>query len=936
LWGNWIGFGAFFPFCRGHAIIGSNQKEPWAFGPTVKNAAQIALQRRYRLLPYLYTLFHNSSQTGIPVMQPVFFADPADASLRAEQQAFLLGPDLLIIPSWAQNPALPKGIWQSLSLIPGDVGQYQADLKIRGGSILPVGAIVQNTSQNSFDPLTLMVCLDANGFASGTLYRDAGDGWEYQSGDYCLQTFTAQRTGNTVTVQLSSQQGNYSVSNTPINVEIVTSNGTFYANGTLGSPISVSISDQSSLAQAAFNAYNAAFLVQTNGLTYYKRSLTNNSYAGTWVQALEIQLAEDAYDRTKSVDAAQLVNKLTTTFLVKENYDWSLDTWNDDIAWMTIACVRGYQITGNPALLNQAISAWNMAYNRGWDSALGGGIWENMELKDAKCALSNDPMIIAGAALYQITGQSAYLTKCENIYAWVRNNIFNPTNGQVYEGVRSNGMMLVSDNVYNNGAFINAANCLHNITGATNYFQDALLAANHVIENNAVLSNTGRGDSTWQDQFVRGLANFCRDNQLWGLYTSWFTANANAAWNTRRPDSNLTWNAWTSLTPTDDSYSIECLSAAVIQQVLLPTSSEGPAFVIQPANQITAPGNTVNLVALATNGAPINYQWYHEYQPIAGATNTNLTLLNVSNDDSGSYWVVASNSFANTYSQVAAVYLIDNTNGILAQDTTTNYDPALGFLGNQGFGFGPWVMSTIGGGAYVGSGPPPLFAIWNGVANGQSTASRTLNVPLPIGASFTMQLQMNNLDTAANQNGFSLQDANGNTLFSYWHQGGDNSNGHYSDTNGTGTAFGFAYDYGQVDTFKFTLNSPTNYTFTDVTTSKTFNGRLSGAAIRAITFFRKNGAGTPSNGQDFKFDNLVVMTAPATPNPSSIALSRTSQGWSFRFPVAPGHTYRLQRASNLTGPWTDIGTLTGPATGQAEFVDTNPPSLQFFYRTISP
>jgi len=96
LWGNWIGFGAFFPFCRGHAMIGTNPKEPWAFGPTVKNAAQIALQKRYRLLPYLYTLFYNSSQTGIPVMQPVFFADPADVSLRAEQQAFLLGSDLLI------------------------------------------------------------------------------------------------------------------------------------------------------------------------------------------------------------------------------------------------------------------------------------------------------------------------------------------------------------------------------------------------------------------------------------------------------------------------------------------------------------------------------------------------------------------------------------------------------------------------------------------------------------------------------------------------------------------------------------------------------------------------------------------------------------------------------------------------------------------------
>src|ERR1700744_2325286 len=93
LWGSWVGFGAYFPFCRGHAASGNNQKEPWAFGQTVQNAAQIALDRRYRLLPYLYMLFYNSSLTGILVMQPVFFADPTDLSLRSEHQAFMVGSD---------------------------------------------------------------------------------------------------------------------------------------------------------------------------------------------------------------------------------------------------------------------------------------------------------------------------------------------------------------------------------------------------------------------------------------------------------------------------------------------------------------------------------------------------------------------------------------------------------------------------------------------------------------------------------------------------------------------------------------------------------------------------------------------------------------------------------------------------------------------------
>lgn len=930
LWGNWVGFGAFLPFCRGHTM-GSQQKEPWAFGTTVQNAAQIALNRRYRLLPYLYTLFYNSSQTGIPIMQPLFFADPTNMALRAEQQAFLLGSDLMVIPSWAQNPALPSGIWQPISLVDGDSGIYQAQLRIRGGSIIPAGAIVQNTTQNSFSPLTLIACLDTNGYASGTLYRDAGDGWGFQSGDYSLQTFTARRTNGVVTVQLTSTAGNRSTANTPVVVQIVNEFGTFTGSGAIENGINISIVTNKSIADSAFDAYNAAFLVKTNGQTYYKRSLTDASYAGTWVQALEIQLAEDAYDRTRSAAHKQLVSDLVATFLAKENYDWSYDTWNDDIAWMAIACIRGYQITGNTTFLNKGISAWNMAYNRGWDSTFGGGIWEDMNQMDAKCALSNDPMIIAGCALYQITGDSAYLTKCQGIYTWVRNNIFNPVTGQVHEGINASGL-IVSDNVYNSGAFINAANCLHNITGDSNYYNDALLAANHIVKNTSILSDGGRGDSCWEDQFARGLGCFARDNNLWGIYNSWMAANANAAWNARRPDLNITWNSWTTPTPTDSCSSLECLSAAVIQQVILPTIPGAPVFTIQPSNQVTAAGNTVTLNALASSGDPIFYQWCHENKLISGATDPNLVLVNVNAADAGNYWLTASNSIGKTYSQAAQILMYGVTNGILAQDFPSNYTAA-GFSGNQGFGFGPWVLSTVGGGCYISNETPPRFAIWNSSPNGQTTATRAFNVPLLVGASLSLQLQMNNLDAVANQNGIRLLDASGNVLFSFWHQGTDNPNGHYTDADGTGTALGFRYDYGLLDNFKFTLNSATNYTFTDITAAKSITGRLSGAAISGITFFRVNGAVAPNNGQDFKFGNLIITIGQS---PSMLALREKTQGWNLSFGVTPGYTYRVQRATNLFGPWIDIGTLIGPPTGVSEFIDTNVPTSQSFYRTVTP
>ena len=59
-----------FPFSRGHTAKDTINKEPWAFGKDVEALCRTALQRRYRLLPYLYTLFYNSSVIGLPVMRP--------------------------------------------------------------------------------------------------------------------------------------------------------------------------------------------------------------------------------------------------------------------------------------------------------------------------------------------------------------------------------------------------------------------------------------------------------------------------------------------------------------------------------------------------------------------------------------------------------------------------------------------------------------------------------------------------------------------------------------------------------------------------------------------------------------------------------------------------------------------------------------------------
>jgi len=227
LFAHWIAVGAFYPFCRAHSSDDTKDHEPWSFGKDTEDAARRALNRRYRLLPYIYTLFREASQTGMPVMRPVFFADPADRSLRAEQEAFLLGADLLVIPRWAEDPALPKGAWRNLDI--DEQGQaddgFQPMLKIRPGAVIPVSTVIQNTQEYSLKTLDLFVCLDENGSARGVLYHDEGDGYGYTKGKYSETEFLAETENSRVYVRARMVQGSYRTGIETLRVHVLTDSG---------------------------------------------------------------------------------------------------------------------------------------------------------------------------------------------------------------------------------------------------------------------------------------------------------------------------------------------------------------------------------------------------------------------------------------------------------------------------------------------------------------------------------------------------------------------------------------------------------------------------------------------------------------------------------------------------------------------------------------
>lgn len=220
---RWIQAGVFFPFCRNHSGQDTRQQEPWQFGPEAEDIAREFITLRYRLLPTLYSLFHEAGCSGAPIMRPLFWEFPEDPVAREIQDSFLLGPSLLIGPVLHQgqrhkNLYLPSGPWyswwdHSQRIGPGpsleQAPLHRIPLFVRGGSILALGPAILHTGANPQDQVTLY--LYPQGQSSFTLYEDDGHSLAYREGAYTTTRYTLQSHNSTLTLHQQVDRNGYKV-----------------------------------------------------------------------------------------------------------------------------------------------------------------------------------------------------------------------------------------------------------------------------------------------------------------------------------------------------------------------------------------------------------------------------------------------------------------------------------------------------------------------------------------------------------------------------------------------------------------------------------------------------------------------------------------------------------------------------------------------------
>jgi hypothetical protein len=110
---------------------------------------------------------------------------------------------------------------------------------------------------------------------------------------------------------------------------------------------------------------------------------------------------------------------------------------------------------------------------------------------------------------------------------------------------------------------------------------------------------------------------------------------------------------------------------------------------------------------------------------------------------------------------------------------------------------------------------------------------------------------------------------------------------------------------------------------------------VDGAVLETFGTFVNNGKLFFLNGGTTNFHGTFINNGAILNGDVRLTIGQDgSGGFLVRYTGAPAVTHRLQRATVVTGPWSDVATNTIPASGFLEYHEIVPPSVQTFYRTL--
>lgn len=197
LFARWMSIASLSPFFRAHAMINSRDSEPWSYGEEVESICRNVIRFRYQLMPYIYSVFYEASQTGIPIQRSLAldYSHQHQVYEKKFQHQYLFGPAILVAPVESHKEItkvfLPAGEWYYLysgKTYSGDQEIFiecpihKLPVFIKAGSVLPMQKPVINTEEKT-DELILHIYAGSQP-SEFIFFADDGKTFGYQKGSF--------------------------------------------------------------------------------------------------------------------------------------------------------------------------------------------------------------------------------------------------------------------------------------------------------------------------------------------------------------------------------------------------------------------------------------------------------------------------------------------------------------------------------------------------------------------------------------------------------------------------------------------------------------------------------------------------------------------------------------------------------------------------------
>lgn len=225
LYVRWLQYGVFQPIFRPHAQEEVASEAIFKDDQT-KALAKQAIELRYRLLPYNYTLMCDASAKGTPLMRPVFFDSDAKngETFKLVDSVYFWGDAFLVAPVLSKGQKMktvnfPKGenwfdFYSKERIQSGATETFPLDMNsiptfVRGESFVPMVGGLQSTSD--YDPTNVVV----HYFSDPNSQKGEGS-FEYDNGGDATRSnfgedriyFESNWKGKKGVVNASSKSGN--------------------------------------------------------------------------------------------------------------------------------------------------------------------------------------------------------------------------------------------------------------------------------------------------------------------------------------------------------------------------------------------------------------------------------------------------------------------------------------------------------------------------------------------------------------------------------------------------------------------------------------------------------------------------------------------------------------------------------------------------------